>query len=94
MTDLYLLKEELVPIEQLRPGDRIILPTGQRVIFDRVDEYEDGFIVRWWRRAEHGEPGHRGGKRHEDAISDEWDGKYLGSLRLMQRGETVKVARD
>lgn len=93
MTGLYLLKEELVPIEQLRQGDRIILPRGGRVNFDLIDEYDDGLVVRWWRRAEHGEPGHRGGRQHADKVGDEWNGRYYGSLRLMQRGETVKVDR-
>jgi len=93
VTALYVLREEQVPIEELRPGDRIVLPSGQRVTFDRLDEYDDGYVVRWWRRAEHGEPGHRGGKRHTEAIGDEWDGKYLSSLRLMRLGETMKVDR-
>jgi len=90
---LALVREEHVPIEELRPGDRIILPTGQRVTFERIDEYDDGLVVRWWRRAERGDPGNRGGKQHADAIANEWDGKYLGSLRPMQRGDTVKVDR-
>lgn len=92
--DLYLVREELVPVEELRAGDRLILPTGLRVIFERVDEYEDRvLIVRWWRRAERGEPGHRGGKQHADAIGHEWDGRYLGSLVLQRRGDLVRVDR-
>lgn len=93
MTGLYLLREEHVPVEELRAGDRLILPSGTRVNFERVDESDEGLVVRWWRRAERGEPGHPGGKQHADAVSDEWNGRYYGSLRLMQRGETVKVDR-
>ena len=90
---LHLVREEHVPIEKLRAGDRLILPGGRRVIFERLDDYDDCLVVRWWRRAEHGEAGHRGGKNHAEAIGDEWDGKYLGSLRPMRRGDTVRVER-
>lgn len=90
---VFLVREERVPLERLRPGDRIILPTGRRVVFERLDEYDDGFVVRWWRPAERGEPGHRGGKNHVDAVHDEHDGRCLGSLMLMGAGETVRVDR-
>jgi hypothetical protein len=90
---LYLVREELVPVEQLRVGDEVILPSGRCVTVETVDEYDHFVVVRWWRRAEQGEPGHRGGKNHADAIRDEWDGRYLGSLQPHQRGDLIRVAR-
>lgn len=91
---LYLVVEELVPVEELRPGDRLILPLGQRVTVERVDRYDGGFVVRWWRLAEHGEPGHRGAKHHVDRVNDEWDGRYLGSTILVPPGRCWRVDRQ
>lgn len=93
MTGLYLLREEVVPVEQLRAGEKLILPGGRRVIVERVDEYDDVLVVRWWRRAEIGEPGHRGLRANSDLWGDANDGRYLGSLVPKKRGETVKVDR-
>jgi hypothetical protein len=90
---LALVREEAVPVEQIRPKDVIVLPRKRRVTVERVDEYDNGFVVRWSRLAEHGEPGHRGGKTIAEKDRDAASGRYLGSLKLLQRGETVTVTR-
>jgi hypothetical protein len=38
-----------VPVEKLEPGMTIALPRGRRVRVERVDEYDDGYVVRWTR---------------------------------------------
>lgn len=90
---VFLVREEAVPAGELRRGDRLILPSGRRVTVDRVDEFDDGLIVRWWRPAERGEPGFRGGKQHADAVSDEWDGRYLGSTLPVLASHVFRVDR-
>lgn len=89
---LALVREEFVRVEELRPKDVVVLPSSRRVTVERVDEYDGSFFVRWWRSAERGEPGHRGGKNHEE-VRDASDGRYLGSIGPMRRGETVTVHR-
>ena len=94
VTALYLVRELSVPVEALRGGETLILPSSRRVIVESVDTFDDGtFVVRWWRRADRGEPGHRGGKHHGDHVGADADGRYLGSLLPMRRAETVRVAR-
>lgn len=89
---LALVREENVPVDELRPGDRIILPTGARVTFERTDTYDDSIVVvRWWRPAQHGEPGSRGGRTLRDELAEGCDGRYLGSLLPMLPDETVRV---
>lgn len=90
---LFVVRTEHVPIEQLREGDRLILPGGRRVEFERLDEYDDGFVVRWWRIAERGEPGHPGWKNHVTAVADEYNGRFYGSFPAEPAGSTVLVDR-
>jgi len=87
MMTLALVREELVPVEQLRPGENVILPMGVRVTVERVDEYDGVFVVRWWRLAERGEPGWR--TQGPDAL----DGRYLGSLIGVPAGHCWRVDR-
>jgi hypothetical protein len=91
--DLYLVREENVPVEELQPGDKLLLARGRVVIVERVDEYDGGFVVRWWRRAEQGEPGHKGLKPNSDKFQSANDGRYLGSLIMVPRGHCWKVKR-
>lgn len=77
MTGLYLVKEEAVPVEDVKPRMRVLLPGGGVVAVQRVDVYDtlgaeavENFVVRWCRSP-----------------------KDLGSLRPMLRGETVRVDR-
>ncbi len=95
MTDLFLVRSEPVPVEELRKGDRLILPNGRRVNFERVDTYDDGatLIARWWRPAERGEPGHPGGKNLVGVADDVHDGRYLGSLVAVPPGHCWMVDR-
>ena len=93
MTGLYLVREEAVPVEQLRAGDRLKLPSGVLVTVERVDEYDDGFVVRWWRPAERGEPGHRGARQHAIACDDEWNGCYYGSTVAFPARHCLAVDR-
>lgn len=91
---LALVREETVRLDELRPGDRIILPRGGRVTFYAATGYEDGTVVaHWWRPALHGEPGSRGGRALDDALADACDGRYLGSLMPMLPDDTVRVDR-
>lgn len=69
------MTELLVAVEDLEPGSTLILPKGQRVTVERVDEYDDQFVVRWYRRAQRGEPGFA---RPDDELAG--DGRYFGSL--------------
>jgi hypothetical protein len=90
---LVLVREESVRVDELRPGDLIILQSGTRVEFERLDEYDEGVVPRWWRTAARGEPGHPGGKDKRFMTNGEYDGRYLGSLVLMQPSDTVRVDR-
>lgn len=88
---LYLVRSEPVPVEQLQPGDRVILPSGRIVTVERVDTYDDGLVVRWWRPAEQGEPG-----RGHSAFGDDelrMDGRYYGSLMTVPAGHCWQVER-
>jgi hypothetical protein len=94
VTDLFLVREEAVPVEQLQAGDRLILPNQRRVTVERVDFFHDvGFIVRWWRPADHGEPGHPGGKDKIANGRDAFDGRYLGSTVPAPAGHCWRVDR-
>lgn len=90
---LYIVREESVPLNELRPGDRLILPGGRRVNFERLDEYDSGFVVRWWRPADRGEPGYRTRGRFERPALDEHDGRVLGSFVTLPAGSRVLVDR-
>ena len=77
MTDLFLVTEEHIPVEEVKSGMRLILPGGGRVTVERVDVYEtlgvetvENFVIRWTR-----------------------GGKDIGSFQPHLRGETVKVDR-
>jgi hypothetical protein len=95
MTDLYVVRSQQIPVEQLAPGQRIILPNGREVTIERVEEHERDddtveYIVRWWRPAERGEPGY---PRHgAEPCGDEYDGRYLGSLIPVPAGHLWSVA--
>lgn len=84
---LFLVREELVPVEQLQRGETLILPSSLRVTCYAVSEIEGWFIVHWRRRAERGEPG------HTLQNNDEHDGYYLGSFAAKRAGECVRVDR-
>lgn len=91
---LFRVLQESVPVEQLREGDMLILPSARRVTVERVDEFDDGLVVRWWRPADRGEPGHRGREwNRPEVLTDAMDGRYLGSTLLMQRGDLLEVDR-
>lgn len=93
MTPLFLVREDLVPVEDVRPGDRLILPSGARVTVECVDSFDDGlFVVRWWRRAERGEPGHPGAKDLLD-FKESRDGRFLGSLMPVPAGHCWRIDR-
>lgn len=78
----------LVAVQDLRPGDRLLLPTGARVVVEAVGTAADGLVVvRWWRHAGRGEPGFR----HHAETGDHCDGRYLGSLTARPPGSTVEV---
>lgn len=86
---LALVRAEHVPVERVCPGDRLILPGGQRVTVERVDAYEDGsLVVRWSRPARKEEPG-----AYRPDSTDPDNGRYLGSLQPLQRGDLVEVDR-
>ena len=77
VTDLFLVTEEHIPVEEVKSGMRLILPGGGRVTVERVDVYEtlgvetvENFVIRWTR-----------------------GGKDIGSFQPHLRGETVKVDR-
>lgn len=37
-----------MPVEQIREGDVVVLPSGRRVVVERVDVYDDdAYVVRW-----------------------------------------------
>lgn len=94
MSDLYIVRTENVPIERLQEGDRLILPNTQRVTVERVDEYDGGFIARWWRPALIGEVGHKGRQwNRPEALTDAMDGRYLGSTLLLPAGSLLEVDR-
>lgn len=80
-------------MEQLRPGDRVVLQFGRRVTVERVDRYDDRFVVRWWRDAERGEPGHPGGKNRVDDVNGAFDGRYFGSMMPVEAGYCWRVDR-
>jgi hypothetical protein len=85
---LALVREELVPVEQVRRGQTLVLPRGQRVSIYKVERLDDGrYVVCWRRPAERGEPGFtlRNNDRH--------DGFYLGSFAPMSAGECVRIDR-
>lgn len=88
---LYIVRSEPVPVENLREGDRLILPSGRLVTVERVDAYGDGLVVRWWRAAESGEPGHSRSSLFDDEIR--MDGRYYGSLRTVPPGHCWQVER-
>lgn len=91
---LYRVLEEAVPVEELRPGDTLILSGGRRVSFERVDEFDGACFVRWYRPADRGEPGHKGRAwNRNESITASMDGRYLGSMALMHYGENVRVDR-
>lgn len=90
MTDLYVVLQESVPVEQLQEGDTLILVKGDRVTVERVDEYDEGLVVRWWRPAGNGEVGSKGRRMR---FGDLMDGRYLGSTLLVQRGHLFEVDR-
>ena len=91
MSDLYVVRTEEVPVEKIVEGDTIVLPSGRQVTVDRVDEFDEGMVVRWFRRAETGEPGAtRGGV---EQVGDEYNGRYYGSLMCVPRGHTWTVTR-
>ena len=53
---LFLVREEHVPVEDLRPGQRLVLARGMYAVVERVDVYEtlgmetvENFVVRWKR---------------------------------------------
>lgn len=73
---LALVREMAVPVTELRRGMLLILPSHARVVVQRVDQYGDEYIVRWKRRAEHGEPGFR--RPHADPTEGN-NGWYYGS---------------
>jgi hypothetical protein len=92
--DLFIVRTEWVPLEQLEEGDLLILPSGMRVTVERVDEFDDGFVVRWWRVAAIGEPGHKGRQwNRPEAFSDAMDGRYLGSTLTVPAGTPFEVDR-
>jgi hypothetical protein len=39
----------LVPVEQMTPGQVVVLPRGRRVKVERVDLFDGLFVVRWTR---------------------------------------------
>jgi hypothetical protein len=88
-----------VPVEALRPGDVLLLPSGQTVNCERVDEYPDGdLMVRWWRPARRGEPGWRGALGYGthalgSAGVQPLSGRYLGSFAPKRRGDLIRVKR-
>ncbi len=92
MTELFVVRTEHVPLEQLREGDLLILPGGRRVSVECVDEFDEGFVVRWWRPAQIGEPGHKG-RDWNRPLSDGMDGRYLGSTLTVQAGHLFEVDR-
>lgn len=66
-----------VPVEDIQPGDTIILGTQRSVVVEAVDSYpDDTYIVRWRRN----DPAHEGGVQH-------------GSLIPVFAGYTWTVAR-
>lgn len=80
------MTELLVAVEDLEPGSTLVLPKGQRVTVERVDTYDDRFVVRWYRRAQRGEPGFA---RTDDELAG--DGRYLGSLHPVSAGHEWTV---
>jgi hypothetical protein len=92
VTDLFVVRSEPIPVEEIRPGMILILPSQRRVTVERVDVYDDGLhVVRWYRRAERGEPGFDNG--HGDTVNDERDGRYLGSCTAVPKGHRWTVER-
>jgi hypothetical protein len=81
-----------VPASALRPGDVLVLSSGRRVTVERVDLYGDELVVRWWRRADYGEPGYtpRAGSA---GFGGRLDGRYLGSLAACPPESLVEVER-
>lgn len=56
MTGLYLVREEHVPVEEIRPRMRLVMARGMRAVVERVDKYDtlgieevENFVVRWRR---------------------------------------------
>lgn len=90
MSDLYVVRTEHVPIERLQEGDLLILVDGARVTVERVDVYDNGLIVRWWRPAMAGEVGSKGRRMR---FGDLMDGRYLGSTMLLPAGSLLEVDR-
>lgn len=80
------MTELLVPVEDLEPGSTLVLPQGQRVTVERVDQYDETYVVRWYRRAQRGEPGFA---RPGDELAG--DGRYLGSLHPVPAGHEWTV---
>jgi hypothetical protein len=79
----------LVAVEAIRPGDRVVLPSGTRVAVEAVTANDDGTVtVRWWRDAQRGEPGFRNPDRER---GDHNDGRYLGSLIAVPPGHHWRV---
>lgn len=68
---------ERIPVDEVQPGDTVVLPLGRRCEVEGVDLYEDDTFVVRWRRADPDHP----------------DGVQLGSLASMREGELVQVAR-
>ncbi len=89
--ELALVRTEDVPVEDLRPGDSVILPNGRRVTVEYVESFDDGatLLVRWWRPAERDEPGHPGAKEKAEGL----DGRLLGSLIAVPPGHCWTVDR-
>lgn len=86
----------LRPVEQLGPGDTLVLPSGREVTVERVDHYDEAgdmpaqYVVRWWRKADRGEPGYR----HDASVivGGVPDGRYLGSCVPVPVGHCWQVA--
>jgi len=89
--DLYVVRSQPVPVDELEPGMRLLLPGGREVTVERVDVYDDvGFVVRWFRPAERGEPGIP--RRDAETWMDAYDGRYLGSLIPVPAGHCWSIA--
>lgn len=73
----------LLPVEDLRRGDELELPLGRLVLVERVDRYDDTYVVRWHVGPVYREPHPLAGQREQ-----------LGSLRPMLAGGLVKATRS
>lgn len=86
---LALVREEPVVVEELRCGDRIVLPVSkERRTVQRVDRFDDEYIVRCTRPAQRGDPGVPS-RLGESPLSD-----YLSSSMPVPAGYVFMVAHD